>query len=101
MFKTCAGRVLFVVVLLSAFAYPAFFALPFVPLLALPPIAQRSLWWFANLTLLASIIWIVANMVWPVVCRRRGSGRAPVWLSVLVIAILSGHLVEGYDLPTT
>lgn len=76
-----------------AFTYPPFFALPQTLLVPLEPSVRRYVWCFANLELLAVILWIVTQAVRPTYRRFSVEKGPPAWVAILLIAILSGRFV--------
>lgn len=78
----------------KAFTYPPFFAVPFVPLAALPEGAHRTVWYFVNVGALIGILMLLAWCLRPYLAAV--SGRAPpVWVFWLVVALLAGRHVSA------
>jgi hypothetical protein len=51
----------------SAFTYPPFFVLPYVPLVCLPENVARGVWYFMNFCLLGVIVRLTVGMVSPII----------------------------------
>ncbi len=75
------------------FTYPPFFALPHVLLLPLSPAGRIYAWWFVNLGLTMTILWILGGSLRPMVGRLAQVAGPPVWLAILMVAILSGRFL--------
>jgi hypothetical protein len=71
-----------------AFAYPALFALPFVPMTWLPTILQRPVWYIVNFLALAIVCIRLHRRIAPMM-----PAGARTWLFWLVVAVLAGRHV--------
>jgi hypothetical protein len=74
--------------------YPALFALPFVPMLALPPAVRAPLWHALNGAIVLFLVWRLERRVRPLVQGSAGtSRRAPAWLFWALVWLLAGRHV--------
>jgi len=74
--------------------YPALFALPFVPLLSVPPVVQELLWHAINCTIVLFLVWRLERRVLPMI--RNGPNTppgAPAWLFWTLALLLAGRHV--------
>ncbi|MEX1097445.1 MAG: glycosyltransferase family 87 protein, partial [Planctomycetales bacterium] len=77
----------------SAFTYPPFCGLYFVPLSALSEPVRRGCWYFANVALLGTIVIVVARQAWPVISAGARSGGPPVWGYFAIVGALSARFL--------
>jgi Glycosyltransferase family 87 len=70
------------------FTYPPFFALPALPLLALPDLLRAPAWYFVNLLALSAGVALLLRRIWPVL-PAPGQGAGPsrgVFVALLGVA---------------
>jgi hypothetical protein len=73
--------------------YPALFALPFVPLLSLPPWLRAPLWHGCNCAIILFLVWRLERRVGPVIEDCALPRRSPLWLFWGLVALLAGRHV--------
>jgi hypothetical protein len=78
---------------MPAFTYPPFFVLPMVPLTPLSPLTRARVWWFVNLCLAGTIVFVIAKMIWPTIACE--TSRRLRWVLALTVAILAGRFLSS------
>jgi hypothetical protein len=71
--------------------YPALFALPFVPVLWLPPPARAPLWHALNVAIVLFLLWRIERRVRSLI--QSSSATAPLWLFWALLLLLGGRHV--------
>jgi hypothetical protein len=85
----------------APYTYPPFFALPFLPLLLLPPVARSVLWFLVTAATLTGIVVLVRKSVAVVLPQKAGLRVAAFWsLLALLVAryVLSVLEQQSHDL---
>ncbi len=85
----------------APFTYPPFFALPFVPLSLLPPVARGAIWFFITAAALVGVVVLVRRCVAVVLPQKAGLRLAAFWsLLTLLVAryVLAVFETQSHDL---
>ncbi|MEX0717383.1 MAG: glycosyltransferase family 87 protein [Planctomycetaceae bacterium] len=77
----------------SAFTYPPFCGLYFVPLSPLSEPVRRGCFYFANFVLLGTIVFLVIRQVGPVISAGERAGGPPMWAYFTIVAALSARFL--------
>jgi hypothetical protein len=79
--------------------YPALFALPFVPLLSLPPAVRAPLWHGVNVAAVLLLIWLVERRVLTLFTSRIAPLRRPSMLlfAGLLLALAGRHMLSPLE----
>ncbi len=96
--RLLAGEEIYRAAEFKQFSYPPFFALPPMPLLALPEILQAPAWYLVSLLAMVAGVVVVMRRIWPAL-EASGEGGGPSrTMFIVLLALLSWvHLTASIE----
>lgn len=79
------------------FTYPPSMALPFLPFLALPERAHRTIWFFVNALTLGVIVGLMRDLWRRFRAARPGTNTSPVWIWGVTLALAGRHVAAVFE----
>lgn len=79
------------------FTYPPSFAMPFMPFLAVPEKAQRTVWFFVNVAAFAGVVALLRDLLMRFLRERGDAERATRWLWIATFVLAGRHVAAVFE----